>query len=516
MIHRQSRILTLGVLVAVGVAASLTQAQGEFIDPASRGLPRILFNDDGDDLRSPAYGLPALWVPAGEKPRVQPVRTVDDCLGYRIAPLSRTSVMGLSYCGNFGVPVWKLPSARLSALGDDPILPVIQFWRRDGRVFFFSMRMNDYHHGWSNEESLWDDSRRAHRHWFRKPPSDNDWQTLFVPWLEGRGPQPKFNAESLAYDYAIPDVRAHFLQTLREACRRYDLDGAELDWLRYPTLFRDGEVNAAALTAFVGEARATVDAAAKRRGHPLRLVSRVPDSPEKARAVGLDVEAWLKAGWLDAVIAGHGGTFSANEIEQWVALAHPHRVPVFGVLDRMNFRGKAFARYGTPETLRAAIATLWQKGADGLYFFNYYLPGEFPHFREFSDRAQLARLPKEYFLDANHGPAFNGTVSSGPLPVGMKAGSTASVLLFLADDPAQAGDLRLELVWQGSAGFEPPTISLNRHTLAGLQMERGPKSCAVFCGPAELKKALRRGQNEFEFSASNPATLTALSVRIVP
>jgi hypothetical protein len=510
------RILAISVLVAVGMSASLTQAMGQSIDPASHGLPRILFNDDGDDLRSPAYGLPDLWVPAGEKPLIQPVRSVGDCLGYRIEPLVRTTAQGLAYCGNFGVPVWDLPPARLAALGGDPLLPVIQFWRREGRVFFFSMRMNDYHHGWSNAAHYWDDFRRSHRHWFLNPPSDHDWQTQFLPWLEGRGPQPKFRPEALAYDYALPAVRSHFLDTLREACRRYDLDGAELDWLRYPTLFRDGEVNAAALTTFVGEARAILDAAAKRRGHPLRLVSRVPDSPEKARAVGLDVEAWLKAGWLDAVIAGHGGTFSANGIEQWVALAHPHQVPVFGVLDRMNFRGKAFARYGTPETLRAAVATLWQKGADGLYFFNYYLPSEYPHLREFAERAQLARLPKEYFLDANHGPAFNGTVSSGPLPVAIKAGSNASVSLFVADAPTPSSELQVELVWQGAADFAPPQISLNHHPLTGLWIERGPTSCVVTGGSAVLKQALRLGQNQFTFSASHPATLASLSVRIVP
>jgi hypothetical protein len=510
------RMRALGVLVAAGLASSLTPAMGQSIDPASRGLPRILFNNDGDDLRSPAYGLPDLWVPAGEKPRIQPIRSIGDCLGYRIEPLARTAVTGLAYCGNFGVPVWDLPPARLAALGNDPLRPVIEFWRREGRTFFFSMRMNDYHHGWSNAAHYWDEFRRSHRHWFLQPPSDADWQTQYLPWLDGRGPQPKFRPEALAYDYALPAVRTHFLDTLREACRRYDLDGAELDWLRYPTLFRDGAVDAAALTAFVGEARAILDAAAQRRGHPLRLVCRVPDSPAKARAVGLDVAAWLKAGWLDAVIAGHGGTFSANEIESWVALAHPHRVPVFGVLDRMNFRGKAFARYGTPETLRAAVATLWQKGADGLYFFNYYVPGEYPHLREFAERDQLARLPKEYFLDANHGPAFNGTVSSGPLPVAMKAGATASVSLLLADDPAQASDLRLELVWQGGAGFEPPSVSLNRHKLTGLQVERRPTTWVVSCDPAELKQALRLGRNEFTFSASTPATLASLSVRIAP
>ncbi len=504
------------IIAIVLLLPALSPAQGGRIDPAGHGLPRILFNDDGGDLTAPAYGGRAMWVPAGQGPAIQPVRTVADCLGYRIGPLTGTAATGLSFCGNFGAAVWDLPPARLTALGSDPLLPVLQFWRREGRTFFFSMRMNDYHHGWSNEACFWDDFRRSHRHWFLKPPSDQDWQTKFLPWIEGRGPQPKFNAESLAYDYAIPEMRAHFLDLLREACRRYDLDGAELDWLRYPTLFRDGEVNAATLTAFVGEVRAILDAAAKRRGHPLRLVSRVPDSPDKARAVGLDVEAWLKAGWLDAVIAGHGGTFSANELEQWVALAHRHQVPVYGVLERMNFRGKAFARYGTPEALRAAVATLWQKGADGLYFFNYYLPGEYPLFREFTDRVQLARLPKEYFLDANHGTAFNGTVSNGPLPVGMKAGTTTSVSLLVADDPAQASDLRLELVWQGTPNFEPPGVSLNHTALTGFRMERSQTSCVVACGPAELKKALRLGQNQFTLTATNPATLISLSVRIVP
>ena len=138
------------ILLAVGMSASLLLAQSEGVDPASRGLPRILFNDDGDDLRSPAYGLPDLWVPAGEKPLIRPVRTVGDCLGYRIEPLARTDVAGLAFCGNFGVPVWDLPPARLTALGRDPLLPIIQFWKQEGRAFFFSIdrkstRLNSSH-----------------------------------------------------------------------------------------------------------------------------------------------------------------------------------------------------------------------------------------------------------------------------------------------------------------------------------------------------------------------------------
>jgi len=86
-------------------------------------------------------------------------------------------------------------------------------------------------------------------------------------------------------------------------------------------------------------------------------------SPARAKELGLDVEAWLKAGWIDAVIAGNGFTFGSNALDQWVTLAHRHRVPVCGVIERMP---RGFTRYGSPETLRAAAATLWARGADGL------------------------------------------------------------------------------------------------------------------------------------------------------
>ena len=49
---RSSAITSVMLLLA-----ALLPTQGEGIDPASHGLPRILFNDDGDDLKSPAYGL---------------------------------------------------------------------------------------------------------------------------------------------------------------------------------------------------------------------------------------------------------------------------------------------------------------------------------------------------------------------------------------------------------------------------------------------------------------------------
>jgi hypothetical protein len=501
----------------------------------TRGLPRFLYNNDSDDLKWSGYPQhhAALWVPAGEALPLHGVGSPEDYLARRIAPLAKTSVTGLSYCGNFGVPVWELPQERFASLGDDPLKPIAAFWKEDGRTIFFSVRMNDKHHAYFNWAHLWDDFRRTHRHWFLKPPSDAEWKNEFLPWLNDptkpgpkdmwakvktqpealrAGPNREANGEKLLYDYSKAEVRSHYLAILREACRRYDLDGVELDWLRYPKFFRDGEVNAAVLTEFVREARAILDETAKRRGHPLRLVTRVPDSPARAKELGLDVEAWLKAGWIDAVIAGNGFTFGSNPLDLWVALAHRHRVPVYGVIERMP---RGFVRYGTPETLRAAAATLWAQGADGLYTFNFYNTAEYPLLAEMSNPARLAHLPKEFFVDACS-VTNNTTVSETPLPLTMSPGTPATTRLFIADDPAVARETSLEIVFKAADEFEPPVTTLNGQPLHELKSTRAKASFTLTLSSAALKSALKRGTNDFTFTSAASVTVTSLSVRVVP
>ncbi|MFM8825467.1 MAG: hypothetical protein ACKOFT_00125 [Actinomycetota bacterium] len=339
------------------------------------------------------------------------------------------------------------------------------------------------------------------------------------------------------YDYSKPEVRSHYLDVLREACRRYDIDGVELDWLRYPKFFREGEVDAAVITAFVRDARSILDEAATRRGHPLRRVTRVPDSPGSARRIGLDVEAWLEAGWIDAVIAGHGFTFNSNELDQWVAVAHRHHVPVYGVLERMP---RGFARYGTPETLRAAAATLWARGADGLYLFNFVNTAEYPLLADLADPARLALRPKEFFLDACW-VTDNGTVSKPPLPLIVQPGSPARATLFLTDDPAHATELELELAWKGAGDFAAPDVVVNGQKLGGQQLgsqkledltldrgkaafaavsavrlEKGETPLTVSCSSASLANVFRRGANECVFTSTSDATLTALGLKLTP
>jgi hypothetical protein len=187
-------------------------------------------------------------------------------------------------------------------------------------------------------------------------------------------------------------------------------------------------------------------------------------------------------------------------------------VPVYGVIERMP---RCFARFGTPETLRAAAATLWARGADGLYTFNFYNTAEYPLLAELSDPARLAHQPKEFFVDACS-VTNNTTVSETPLPLAMKASMPATARLFIADDPAVARETSLEIVFKAEGDFEPPVTTLNGQPLHDLKSTRSKSDLTLTLSSTSLKQALKLGANHFSFTSPASVTLTSLSVRVVP
>lgn len=515
-----------------------------------KGLPRLIFNDDSDDLKCSAYPEihKKLWVPAGERVPLRPIRSLDDLLSYRLATVAQTRTDGLSYCGNFGTRAWELPRTHIAALGEDPLLPVVKFWRKDGRKFFFAMRMNDKHHASFNWDHMWDRFRLTHRDCFLRPPDEAEWRREYLPWINDpvkwdqndgggypatlpaalrNGPRKEANAEALLFDYSKPAVREYYLSTLRQACRRYDLDGADLDWLRYPRYFRDGEVDPAILSAFVQEARAILDESAKVRGHPLRLLVRVPDAPARAKEIGLDVAAWAQAGWIDAIVAGNGFTFGANELPQWAKLAHPHRVAVYGVIERMPH---GVSRYGSPETILAAAAVLRARGADGIYLFNYCKTDEHPLLDVMVEPARLAMATKEFFVDTTN--YTNGeSVTKTPIPLVIPAGDSADLTLFVTDRPAQASQLRLEITAKLAGASSDPTIRINGQLITTPSMSRdrdtyeqiqpkklgkGEIALVISCTDDKLFNLMKPGENTVNLSTSGKLTVTSLSLLVSP
>ncbi len=197
---------------------------------------------------------------------------------------------------------------QLAAEGSDTLQVVASACREIGIQCYASMRMNGDYSAPELSSLFNSDFWRAHPE-FR----------ILGPKGEVRTPM----------SYAFPEVRAFRLGILREAAER-EIDGIDLDFLRHPPFFGYEEplvkafqdkygldprtlpaddsrwlhLRAEVMTNFLREIRKMLDVAGEKKHRHIGLAARVDWRDH--RALGCDVEAWLKAGLLDyVVIAQH-------------------------------------------------------------------------------------------------------------------------------------------------------------------------------------------------------------------
>lgn len=261
---------------------------------------RVLFNNDG--------GEPVVEMTAP---------TVQDFLDRRTTKLAGTHVDSIFYCtrtSGFGVfthftkigQVFTCTEGRyagnqMSALlkaGLDPLQMQIDFGRKNNIEIFWSLRMNDTHDGSKAEYGpiMFRDNKLKNEH---------------PEYLLGTIKHPLKHGAWSGVNYALPEVRDLAFRYTEEVCRNYDIDGVELDFFRHPVFFQStarGEPAAQAeldaMTDLVQRVRAMAEESAERRGKPILVAMKVPDSVEYCRAIGLDLGTWLKRGYLDLMIPG--------------------------------------------------------------------------------------------------------------------------------------------------------------------------------------------------------------------
>ena len=121
------------------------------------------------------------------------------------------------------------------ARGLDYPAVAIRLSRGCGLSPWLSVRMNDVHNGPQAGHFKHGSFVKAHPE-FRRKIGHSDYS-------------------SYALDYAREEVREHYLKLIRELLARYDMDGLELDFMREPFLFSDGEEAAGAriLTGWLTE-----------------------------------------------------------------------------------------------------------------------------------------------------------------------------------------------------------------------------------------------------------------------
>jgi len=192
-------------------------------------------------------------------------------------------------------------------------------------------------------------------------------KTGYVDFERGLGGHPHpLSIDSFTwgmFDYAHEEVRAHKHAIIEEFITRWDNDGVSLDFHRHPRFFvEEGDAkNAETMTALIRQVRGILDKEAEKRGRPLYLHVKVLPKISSCFERGLDVETWVQEGLVDAITPGAGYMTFTLDLAPWKTLVKGHDCWVY----------PASNHWKTPEVSRAWAKLMYERGADGLYLFNF-------------------------------------------------------------------------------------------------------------------------------------------------
>ena len=250
---------------------------------------------------------------------------------------------------------------------EDPVKISLETARQGKISPWISYRMNDHHYMQFTGS--------------RVPPThDPFWQA-----------HPEFRLSTThSNNYMFPEVRDWYYAILEELTTNYDADGLELDFMRSTPYFEPGEAEQGipVMTEFVRRLRKMTQA------HGMKLGVRVPNSISKALKEGLDVPTWKREGLIDLItVSTFFITSPDQEVEEHKAL--PGEAEVLGELhfitDTLPVLGSNVARRTSREIYLTMGASLLERGADGLSFFNFAYVRD----HHFNDPRQRTRMSVE-------------------------------------------------------------------------------------------------------------------------
>ncbi len=272
--------------------------------------------------------------------------------------------------------------------GLDPLEVMVDWCRENEVEVFWSMRMNDVHDG-------------------SYPPMVPQWKKDHPEFLYGtlkkRPSGVRDGREWAGVDYARAEVRDRALAFFEEVCENYDVDGIEMDFFRHPVYFKSrawgkqvAKEEIRMMTDFIRGIRAMTERIGLKRGKPILVAIRVPDSVGYCLSMGLDIEDWLEQGFVDMMTVS--GYFQLCPWETSVEFGHKYGIPVYCGLSESRIAGKSGSIRRSYEAYRARATNVWNSGADGVSLFNYFNPRS-PLWSELGDPDVLKKLDKTYFVN---------------------------------------------------------------------------------------------------------------------
>jgi len=394
---------------------------------------RIIFNNDGDDtsgghvhdgIKKKDVTPQAFWEARSLGVENSHLDSIFYCTNAgsfnshshnsRVAELFTSSVPGL-FPLNY--------SGALIEQGRDCLELIIDFCRKNGIEAFWSQRMNDIHDNW-------------YPVFYSKYKKEHPELLLFRPEDIGKPMQglvePHMNAT--AVDYGKQEIRDQQYEIIRDVCQRYDVDGIELDFMRQPIFFRPtmegrpvAQEQIDIMTDFLARVRAMTEQAGKDRGKPILIAVCVPNLPDVARNIGLDVEEWLKKDLIDIVIASLEHTCFTGSLGPMVKMKERYDVPVYARLS---------GSCGSIDRWAGAVTNAWRAGVDGIQTFNIFNP-HWEGWRILGDPAVVAGMDKTFALDNKNHRTWDHVIErEGRLPAELSEGKSLALNLPVGDDIA--------------------------------------------------------------------------------
>ena len=254
---------------------------------------------------------------------------------------------------------WLKHTKMLADAGIDPYAIWIADIRKRGRSPWISLRCNDAHNTPDLDHPLHSKFWREHPELWRVT-----YRTMESLWAER------------AYDFAHPVIQQNLLAWVGETLTRYDLDGIEMDWMRFGYHFRPGfePEGREILTAMHRSIRQMADEAAKRLGHPVKVSARVPGRPEDAFELGYDPVRWVREKLVDILTPCpfFSSTDTAIPVAFWREILGDEVIlaPGIEVLVRPTNYEKIIR---TTNAIAMGQATNFlSQGADRIYLFNFF------------------------------------------------------------------------------------------------------------------------------------------------
>ena len=512
------------VVACVG-AQAMTDAEFEAKRAELLAKPRrIMTDNDGNDI---VY-----------YDRDRPV-TEKAFIDLRIGFVAKTRAETMIYCpwssgfGHFTVPgvgdlytgyyPYQNTTNRTVAFleqGKNSLQMAIDFCRREKREAFLGIRMNDTH-----------DAKESRSMLFPQWKKDNP-DCLF-----GTKKKKPPRCSWSAVDFENPKTRAYMLEFMRRFLEKFDIDGIEYDFFRHCQLFKSvawttsEETSKATqkqldlMSAFMAELRALTEEFGRKRGKPILVAIRVPDSFAYNKCVGIDLKKWLEQKSADIVIIG--GYWQFNPWRDTVKSVHRLGAKCYISLDesRIGWNKKAYPHgslWGrrNAEFYYARLAAAMAEGADGVCFFNCKgaalvryasvdptaTEGLSKHYFAI-ERGSGGATPNSYIY---HGNRFSSMPDLDPAyPHAIRPGTVYGFDVTVGDDlsssvakerpPRATAELMVNLTEEAAFRLRVNGKTLGKPTFAPGNKDNGVLTFAV---PTEL---LKRGANRFEVEAPSVA-----------